>query len=184
MDELETIRLTAPFDAETAVTLRAGQRVLLSGRVLTARDAAHQRLCERLDQHQPLPVDLTDQVIYFVGPTPARPGSPIGSAGPTTSSRMDSFTPRLLEIGLRATIGKGYRSQTVRDALRRHQAVHFSAAGGLGALLARCIKNARLLAYEDLGTEAIRELIVEDLPLIVAYDAHGAGAYPFEPQKA
>lgn len=174
------IQLTSPFDKAAALDLRAGQEVLLSGRVLTARDAAHRRLCECLDHGQPLPVDVTDQVIYFVGPTPARPGRALGAAGPTTSSRMDSYSPILLAAGLRAMIGKGYRGRAVREALRAHGAVHFSAMGGLGALLGKCVKRATVLAYEDLGPEAIRELIVEALPLIVAYDAYGQSAYPQE----
>ncbi|MFA5866305.1 MAG: Fe-S-containing hydro-lyase [Phycisphaerae bacterium] len=175
MDQI--LRLTVPFDAQTARTLHAGQQVLLCGRVLTARDAAHKRLCELLDQHQPLPVDLRDQVVYFVGPTPARPGRCIGAAGPTTSSRMDKYSPKLLAVGLRGMIGKGYRSKEVVAALQKYQAVHFSAIGGLGALLGKCVKSAKILAYEDLGTEAIRELIVEDLPVIVAYDCQGNTVY-------
>lgn len=170
-------RLTVPFDADVAQTLQAGQSFLLTGRLLTARDAAHKRLCELLDQNKPLPVDLKDQVIYFVGPTPARPGRPIGSAGPTTSSRMDRYSPKLLAAGLRGMIGKGYRGPNVVEALKKHHAVHFSAVGGLGAILGRCIKSSKVLAYEDLGTEAIRELIGEDLPVIVAYDCHGNSVY-------
>jgi fumarate hydratase subunit beta len=173
----QVLRLTVPFDVATADTLRAGQHALLCGRVLTARDAAHKRLCELLDRGEPLPVDVRDQVIYFVGPTPARPGRVIGAAGPTTSSRMDRYSPKLLAAGLRAMIGKGYRGPKVVAALRKYHAVHFAAVGGLGALLAKCIKAARVLAYEDLGTEAIRELVVEDLPVIVAYDCYGGSVY-------
>ncbi len=183
MSASEPVKIVAPFTAQTALALQAGQQVLLSGTVLTARDAAHKRLCELLDAGKQLPVDLVDQVIYFVGPTPARPGQAVGAAGPTTSSRMDSYSPKLLAVGLRAMIGKGYRGQDVRDALQKHNAVHFAAAGGLGAALSSCIKKATVLAYEDLGTEAIRELIVEDLPLIVAYDAHGCSTYPRESGK-
>jgi len=180
----EPIKLDAPFDRETARSLNVGQPVLLSGTVLTARDAAHKRLCELIDQgrQDELPVDLCDQVIYFVGPTPPRPGRVIGAAGPTTSSRMDTYTPKLLAVGLRATIGKGYRNLAVRQALEEYGAVHFSAIGGAGALLAQCIKASTILAYDDLGTEAIRQLKVENLPLIVAYDAHGNSVYPCEPQ--
>lgn len=183
VDMTSPIDLQAPFDRQTAIGLTAGQRVLLSGKLLTARDAAHKRLCELIDAGElsALPVDLADQVIYFVGPTPARPGRPIGSAGPTTSSRMDSYSPKLFAAGLRATIGKGYRGQAVRDCLQQYGAVHFAAIGGAGALLAKCIKQARILAYDDLGTEAIRELVVEKMPLIVAYDAHGNSVYPCEP---
>jgi fumarate hydratase subunit beta len=174
----EIIRLKVPFDIATADTLRAGQEVLLSGRLLTGRDAAHKRLCELLDRGETLPVDLKDQVIYFVGPTPARPGRPIGSAGPTTSSRMDKYSPRLLALGLRGMIGKGYRGPAVIDALKKHHAIHFAAVGGLGAILGKAIKSAKVLAYEDLGTEAIRELIVEDFPVVVAYDCYGNTVYP------
>jgi len=172
------LRLTIPFDSETADSLEAGQQVLLTGTMLTGRDAAHKRLCELLDRGEPLPVDLHDQVIYFVGPTPARPGRPIGSAGPTTSSRMDAYSPRLLAQGLRAMIGKGYRGPKVIEALQLYHAVHFTAIGGLGALLGKTIKKAKVVAYEDLGTEAIHELWVEDFPVIVAYDAHGRSVYP------
>jgi fumarate hydratase subunit beta len=172
-----TIRLIAPFDEQTAKSLHAGDRVLLSGRILTGRDAAHKRLCDLLDHSQPLPVDLKDQVIYFVGPTPARPGRIIGSAGPTTSSRMDAYSPKLLACGLRGMIGKGYRGENVISALKRYSAVHFSAIGGLGAILAKCIKSSKILVYEDLGAEAIRELIIEDFPLIVAYDCYGNSVY-------
>jgi fumarate hydratase subunit beta len=181
----DVIRLNVvkvPFDAATAMSLKAGQEVLLSGRLLTARDAAHKRLCELLDKGEQLPVDLKDQVIYFVGPTPARPGRPIGSAGPTTSSRMDKYSPRLLEHGLRGMIGKGYRGEAVIEALKKYNAVHFAAVGGLGAILGKAIKSAKVLAYEELGTEAIRELIVEDFPVVVAYDCHGNSVYSRDPR--
>jgi fumarate hydratase subunit beta len=173
----EIIRLTVPFDITVADSLKAGQEVLISGRLLTGRDAAHKRLCELLDQGKPMPVDLKDQIIYFVGPTPARPGRVIGSAGPTTSSRMDKYSPKLLAIGLRGMIGKGYRSPNVVESLVKYHAIHFAAVGGLGAILGKAIKSAKVLAYEDLGTEAIRELIVEDFPAIVAYDCHGNSVY-------
>jgi len=173
----EPIKLTAPFDEATARSLKAGQRVLLSGVVLTARDAAHKRLCELIENGRPLPVDLQDHVIYYVGPSPARPGRVIGAAGPTTSSRMDGYTPKLLAMGLRATIGKGYRNDEVRHALQKYGAVHFAAIGGLGALLGKKITSAEIVAYEDLGPEAIRKLTVDELPLVVAYDAHGNDAY-------
>lgn len=174
----EIIRLKVPFDASVADSLQAGQQILLTGRLLSARDAAHKRLCDLLDRNEPLPVDLKDQVIYFVGPTPARPGRPIGSAGPTTSSRMDKYSPRLLAMGLRGMIGKGYRGPKVVESLIKYHAVHFAAVGGLGAILGKAVKSAKILAYEDLGTEAIRELIVEDFPVVVAYDCHGNTVYP------
>ena len=171
------MRITTPIDEKTARSLRAGQRVLISGEILTGRDAAHKRLYELLEAGKELPVCLEGQIIYFVGPTPARPGRVIGSAGPTTSSRMDAYSPALLKVGLRGMIGKGYRGQQVREALKQFGAVHFAAGGGLGALLGSKIKEADILAYEDLGTEAIRRLVVEDLPVIVAYDAQGGSIY-------
>ena len=173
----EPVRLKTPLDEQTARSLHAGQRVLISGAVLTARDAAHKRLYELLQAGKKLPVSLAGQIIYFVGPTPARPGKVIGSAGPTTSSRMDAYSPALLKAGLRGMIGKGYRGEKVREALKQFGAVHLAAGGGLGALLGSKIKGANILAYEDLGTEAIRRLVVEDLPVIVAYDAHGGSVY-------
>ena len=171
------ITITTPFDEKSARALDAGKHVLISGRILTGRDAAHKRLCELLDADKPLPVDLRDQIIYFVGPTPARPGKPLGAAGPTTSSRMDGYSVKLMDVGLRGMIGKGYRNDVVRAALQRYGVVHFSAIGGAGALLAKTIKSAKIIAYEDLGPEAIYELVVEDFPAIVAYDAHGKTVY-------
>ena len=171
------ITITTPFDQQAAESLRVGQHVLITGRLLTARDAAHKRLCQLLDAGKPLPVDLQDQIIYFVGPTPARPGRPIGSAGPTTSSRMDPYSVKLMDVGLRGTIGKGYRGDAVRSALQRYGAVHFSAVGGAAALLARTIISAKIIAYEDLGPEAIYELVVEDFPAVVAYDTRGNTIY-------
>ena len=173
----EVVHLNTPLDEKMARSLRAGQRVLISGEILTGRDAAHKRLYELLQAGKDLPVSLEGQIIYFVGPTPARPGRVIGSAGPTTSSRMDAYSPSLLKAGLRGMIGKGYRGQEVREALKQFGAVHFAAGGGLGALLGSRIKEADILAYEDLGTEAIRRLVVEDLPVIVAYDTHGESIY-------
>jgi len=169
--------LRPPLDEKTVRSLRAGQEVLISGPLLTARDAAHKRLYDLLQAGKDLPVDLTGQIIYFVGPTPARPGKVIGSAGPTTSSRMDPYSPALLSAGLRGMMGKGYRSQAVRDALVKFGAVHLAAPGGLGALLGSKITHAEILAYEDLGSEAIRRLIVKDFPAIVACDAHGKSIY-------
>ena len=173
----ETIRLQTPVSETTAEGLRAGQRVLLSGVLFTARDAAHQRLCDLIEQGCDLPMDIKDQIIYFVGPTPAGAGRVIGAAGPTTSSRMDRFSPLLYAHGLRGTIGKGYRGAEVSDALRKYHAVHFSALGGAGALLSECITAVEVVAYEDLGTEAIRKLTVCDFPATVAYDCHGNSVY-------
>ena len=169
--------LYTPFSEVEARKLRAGDRVYLTGIVYTARDAAHKRMHDALQRGEPLPIDLRDQVLYYVGPTPAKPGQPIGSAGPTTSYRMDAYTPALLEEGLRATIGKGPRSPEVRKAMVQHGAVYFAAVGGAAALIARSIKKAEVLAYEDLGTEAIRRLEVERLPVLVINDTLGNDLY-------
>ncbi|MBX5446323.1 Fe-S-containing hydro-lyase [Sphaerobacter sp.] len=174
---MEPKRITAPLDADTATRLRAGDAVLINGTLLTARDAAHKRLTEALASGEALPVDLRDQIVYYVGPTPARPGAIIGSAGPTTSGRMDPYTPALLAAGLRGMIGKGHRSPVVRDAIVRHGAVYFAAVGGAGALLARRITAAEVVAYPDLGPEAIHRLTVVDFPAIVVNDAHGGDLY-------
>ncbi|MBM4104234.1 MAG: TRZ/ATZ family protein [Planctomycetes bacterium] len=171
------IQLRTPLDDSAVKSLRAGDEALISGVVYAARDQAHKRLCELIARGEKLPVDLRGAAIYFVGPTPARPGQVIGAAGPTTSSRMDAFSPILYAQGLRATIGKGYRSQAVREALRQYGAVHFSALGGAGALLSKHIVKCETAAYEDLGTEAIRRLEFRDFPAVVAYDAYGASVY-------
>ena len=173
----EKIEITAPLTDAIVQGLRAGDEVLISGTVLTARDQAHKRLCERIEQGKPLPVDLGGALIYFVGPTPAAPGRVIGAAGPTTSARMDAFTPTLLIHGVKATLGKGYRDQSVRDALVEYGAVHFVTIGGAGALLSKHIIKSEIIAYADLGTEAIRLLEFEDFPAIVAYDCHGNSVY-------
>jgi fumarate hydratase subunit beta len=173
----EVIRLTTPLSDGDVVRLKAGDQVRLSGTLFTARDAAHARLSERLEAGQPLPIDVRGQVIYYVGPTPPRPGMIIGSAGPTTGGRMDRYTPRLLALGLKGMIGKGHRSQPVREALKQHRAVYFGAVGGAGALLSKYIRAAEIVAYEDLGTEAIRRLVVEDFPVLVIDDAHGNDLY-------
>jgi len=171
------IRLTAPLTDEDVMRLRAGQQVLISGIVYTARDAAHKRMSDALANGEDLPFDVRGQVIYYVGPSPAPPGRVIGAAGPTTAGRMDRYTPELLARGLKGTIGKGPRSAEVREALKRHRAVYFGGIGGAGALLSQCIKSAELIAYGDLGTEAIRRLEVEDFPAIVVNDCHGGDAY-------
>lgn len=157
--------------------MRAGDEVLISGIVYTVRDMAHKRLCEAIDSGAELPFDLEGAIIYFVGPTPARPGRVIGAAGPTTSSRMDVFSPKLIARGLKAMIGKGYRNEEVREALKKYGAAHLSAIGGAGALLSKHIVAAEVIAYEDLGTEALRKLEVVDFPAVVAYDAWGKSVY-------
>lgn len=172
-----------PYAIQTPLTeavlrpLRAGDEVLLSGTVYAARDQAHKRLCALMEAGQPLPFELAGQAIYYVGPTPARPGRVIGAAGPTTSSRMDAFTPALLARGLKATIGKGLRGAAVREAIVRCGAVHFSALGGAGALLSQYIVANELVAWDDLGAEAVRRLEFKDFPLVVAYDAIGGCVY-------
>ncbi|UCD00376.1 MAG: Fe-S-containing hydro-lyase [Phycisphaerales bacterium] len=173
-------KLQAPLSDDDVRSLRAGDQVLISGIVYTARDMAHKRLCEAIDAGEELPFALAGAIVYFVGPTPAPPGRVIGAAGPTTSSRMDPFSPTLIAHGLRAMIGKGYRGPRVREALKKHGAVHLSAIGGAGALLWRHIVAAEVVAYEDLGTEAIRKLQVVDFPAVVAYDCHGASVYERE----
>ena len=179
----QPIRITAPFDESVARSLKAGDSVLISGTIIAARDAAHKLMVEALDAGQPLPVDLKNQVVYYVGPSPAKPGEPIGSAGPTTSGRMDSYTPRLIEQGLRGMIGKGNRSQAVIDAMKKHGVVYFAAVGGAGALLSKSIREAEVVAYEDLGTEAIRKLTVEEFPVIVCMDSEGTDLYETAAEK-
>jgi len=169
-------RITLPLTDETIAQLRAGDYVYLTGELLTARDAAHKRMCEALSRGEALPVDIRGRVIYYVGPTPARPGAVIGSAGPTTSERMDGFTIPLLEAGLKGAIGKGGRGRAVREALAKHRAVYFLAVGGAGALLSKHIRAVEVVAYEDLGTEAIRSMTVEDFPVIVCNDIYGGDA--------
>ena len=175
--------LKVPFTADEAAALRAGDMVYLTGVVYTARDAAHKRMNDALDRGEQLPVDFSGNVVYYLGPTPARPGKVIGSAGPTTASRMDKYAPRLLDLGLRGMIGKGKRTQQVADAIVRNKAVYFAAVGGAGALLSKCIKKADVVAYDDLGTEAIRRLEVENLPVIVVIDSTGDNLYLTAPEK-
>ena len=170
-------RLSAPFNKDDIKTLKAGDKVLLSGTIYTARDAAHKRMADCLEKKDPLPFDVKGNVIYYLGPSPARPGQVIGSAGPTTAGRMDKYTPDLIRLGLLGMIGKGRRTKEVIDSIREFGAVYFAATGGAGALLSKCIKSSEVLAYEDLGTEAIRKLYVEDLPLIVAVDPEGTDIY-------
>ncbi|MDR2739995.1 MAG: Fe-S-containing hydro-lyase [Treponema sp.] len=170
-------RIELPLTREKAAPLKAGDQVYLSGIIYTARDAAHQRLIALLDRREPLPFPLEDSLIYYVGPTPAAPGMLIGSAGPTTSYRMDAYAPRLLGLGLRGMIGKGKRSQEVVDAMQKAGAVYFGAIGGAGALLSECITEAEVIAFEDLGTEAIRRLRVKDFPVVVIIDSGGNNLY-------
>ena len=171
------IRLTTPISKETARTLRAGDSVLLSGVIYTARDAAHERMTREFREGKPFPIDLREQAIYYAGPCPAKPGQVIGSCGPTTAGRMDAYTPMLLEHGLGAMIGKGQRSEEVVASMKKNSAVYLGAIGGAGALIAGCIKEAEVVAYEDLGTEAVRRLVVEDFPLVVLIDCEGNNIY-------
>jgi len=170
-------KITLPLTDKVLTELKAGDSILLTGPVYVARDAAHKRMIETLDDGTPLPFDINGQVIYYMGPTPARPGQIIGAAGPTTSGRMDVYSPRLLAEGLKGMIGKGMRSKTVKDALRKYKAVYLAAIGGTGALLSKRIKKSEVIAYEELGPEAIRCLEVEDFPATVANDIYGGDIY-------
>jgi fumarate hydratase subunit beta len=171
------VRLTTPLSESDLEKLSIGDKVLLSGVIYTGRDAAHKRLFELIQQGKDLPIDIKGQIIYFVGPSPAKPGQAIGSAGPTTSYRMDSFSPKLIELGLKGMIGKGNRSQEVIEAMKKYKAVYLGATGGAGALIAKTIKKAEVVAYEDLGPEAIRKLEVEDFPVVVINDTKGNDLY-------
>lgn len=170
-------RITLPFTDEIIRELRAGDRLLLSGTLYVARDAAHKRMFEALDRGDPLPIDIRGATIYFMGPSPARPGRPMGAGGPTTASRMDPYSPRLVALGLKAMIGKGTRSAAVGEALREHNAVFLGGIGGAGALLSKAVMSAEVIAYDDLGPEALRRLEVEDLPVTVVNDASGRDLY-------
>lgn len=174
--------ITIPLIDAQIRSLRAGDSVLLSGRIYTGRDAAHKRLCALLSEGKPLPVPVRDRAIYYAGPCPAKSGDPIGSCGPTTSYRMDAYAPALMREGLRVMIGKGFRSPEVIEAMKETGSVYLAATGGAGALIAQCVKSARVLAFDDLGTEAIRELVVEDFPLIVAIDSLGNNLYATGPE--
>lgn len=173
----EPIRLTPPLTDADVERLRAGDKVLITGVIYTARDAAHKRLIELIEKGEKLPIDLKGQIIYYVGPTPAKPGQAIGSAGPTTSGRMDAYTPRLLELGLKGMVGKGGRGKEVLEAIKKYKSVYMAAVGGAAALIARSIRKAEIVAYEDLGPEAIRRLEVEDFPAIVANDIYGGDLF-------
>ena len=174
---MANVKITTPLTRDKVKDLKAGDSCLISGVIYTARDAAHKRLCELIAAGKELPMDVTDSIIYFVGPTPAKPGQAIGSAGPTTSYRMDAYSPTMIAQGQTGMIGKGKRSPEVIAAMKEHGAVYFGAIGGCGALLSKCIKKAEVIAYEDLGAEAIRRLEVEDFPVIVIIDSEGNNLY-------
>lgn len=169
--------INVPFDSSISTTLKAGDYVYLTGTIYTARDAAHKRMYEALQKGEELPFDVKNNTIYYMGPSPAREGRPIGSAGPTTASRMDKYAPSLLDLGLIGMIGKGKRNQAVHEAIVRDKAVYFAAVGGAGALLSKCITSSEVIAYDDLGTEAIRKLTVKDFPVIVVIDSEGRDLY-------
>ena len=169
--------ITTPLTREKIRELKSGESVYITGTIYTARDAAHKRLCELVAQGKELPMEIQDAIIYFVGPTPAKPGQAIGSAGPTTSYRMDAYSPTLISIGQTGMIGKGKRNEEVINAMKEHGAIYFGAIGGCGALLSKCIKKAEIVAYEDLGAEAIRKLEVEDFPVVVIIDSEGNNLY-------
>ncbi len=174
---MNKLNITLPLTKDIIKDLHAGDYVYLTGVIYSARDAAHKRMTEALDNGDKLPFDIKDQIIYYLGPSPARPGQVIGSAGPTTAGRMDKYTPRLLDLGLSGMIGKGRRTDAVKDAMKRNTCVYFAAVGGAGALLSKCIKKAETIAYDDLGTEAIQRLTVEDCPCVVAIDSEGNDLY-------
>ena len=174
---MATVKITTPLTREAVRELKAGDSCLISGVIYTARDAAHKRLCELVEAGKELPMDVKDSIIYFVGPTPAKPGQAIGSAGPTTAYRMDAYSPTMIQQGLTGMIGKGKRGPEVISAMKEYGAVYFGAIGGCGALLSKCIKKAEIIAYEDLGAEAIRRLEVEDFPAIVIIDSEGNNLY-------
>lgn len=174
---MKTLDIKSPLDEETIKELKAGDQVSITGVIYTARDAAHKRLVEALDKGEKLPFDITNQIVYYMGPSPAKPGHVIGSAGPTTSGRMDSYAPRLMAVGLKGMIGKGNRSQAVKDAMKKYKVVYFAAIGGAGVLASKSIKKAEVIAYEDLGAEAIRRLEVENFPATVINDIYGGDLY-------
>ena len=178
-----TKKITLPITDEDIKDLKAGDSVLLTGSILTGRDAAHKRLYELIEQDKPLPVDIKGELIYYVGPAPAKPGYAVGPAGPTSSYRMDKYAPSLLDLGLKGMIGKGARNQAVIDSIVKNKCVYFVAIGGAAALIAKSIKAEEMLCYEDLGTEAIRRYTVEDFPCIVAIDSDGNNVYETEPEK-
>ena len=175
------MKITLPLDEKTARSLKAGDRVYLTGTIYTARDAAHKRMFECLGKGESLPFDPVDATVYYVGPTPEKPGQVIGSAGPTTSGRMDAYAPAMMAAGVRGMIGKGYRSESVMEAIKQYGCVYFGAIGGAGALLCQCVQSSELIAYGDLGAEAVRKLSVKDLPVIVIVDSEGNNLYESGP---
>jgi fumarate hydratase subunit beta len=179
----QPIKITTPLTEDVIMKLRSGDRVLISGVIYTGRDMAHKYMVEGLQKGEPLPFDLAGQVLYYTGPTPAPPGRPIGSAGPTTSYRMDKYTPALLELGLKGMIGKGPREQAVKDAIKKYHALYFAAIGGAGALISKSIRKADVIAYPELGTEAVMRLEVEDFPAVVVNDVLGGDVYQMGVEK-
>jgi len=177
------MHITSPLKEKTISKLKAGDKVLITGIIYTARDAGHKRMIEQLEKGEKLPINIEESIIYYVGPSPEKPGEVIGSAGPTTSYRMDDYTPRLLDLGLKGMIGKGNRSEKVIESMKKNGAVYFGAVGGAAALIANTIKKAKIIAYDDLGTEALRELYVEDFPAIVVIDKNGKNLYSEEKAK-
>jgi len=171
------VKITTPLTDEILEKLRAGDKIEITGTILVARDAAHKRMVEALDRGEMLPVDCLGEIVYYMGPSPTKPGNVIGSAGPTTSGRMDRYAPRLIEIGLKGMIGKGSRTPSVKEAMKKHKAAYFAATGGAAALIAQRIKKAEVIAYDDLGAEALQRLYVEDFPVIVVNDIYGGDAY-------
>ena len=171
------IKVTVPFDEKQATALKAGDNVLITGVIYTARDAAHKRMTDALKEGKPLPMDVRDGIIYYAGPTPSKPGQIIGSCGPTTAGRVDSYTPEMLDCGLRGMIGKGERSPQVVESMCKNKCVYFAAIGGLGALISKCVEKMEIVAYEDLGCEAVRRLTVKDFPAVVVIDSQGRNLY-------
>jgi fumarate hydratase subunit beta len=180
---MKEIIVDLPLDEDVISSLKAGDRVLLNGTIYTARDAAHKKMVEEMEKGRPLPIDIKNQTIYYAGPCPAKPGDIIGSIGPTTAGRMDSYAPRLIEKGLKGMIGKGERDDAVIDAMRKHKAIYFGAVGGAGALLKESVVSAEVVAYEELGTEAIRRLKVEGFPAVVIIDSSGENLYKTQAKK-
>jgi hydro-lyases, Fe-S type, tartrate/fumarate subfamily, beta region len=173
----DRIEITTPISEDTIKSLRTGDMVYISGIIYTARDAAHKKMCELLDKGEPLPFNFQGAAIYYAGPCPPKPGKPIGSVGPTTSGRMDLYSPKLIEKGLKVMIGKGLRNKEVIDAIVKHTGIYFAAIGGAAALMGKCVESAEVIAYEELGTEAVRRLVVKNLPVIVAIDRNGNNIY-------
>lgn len=177
------LKITTPLEKENLINLKAGDSVLISGTIYTARDAAHKKLIELLNQGKKLPINIKNQIIYYVGPTPTKPGHAFGSAGPTTSGRMDAYTPRLIELGLTGMIGKGLRNQDVKNAIVKHKSIYFGAIGGTAAIISKSIKSSKVIAFEELGPEALRELVVKNFPAVVIIDSKGNNLYEIGRKK-